>query len=112
MNSFKYAFEGLYTTLKTQKNYKIQIGLGILAVLLGLILKLSLLEWLVLIITINLVLILELINTSLESIVDLVSPEIHPKAKIAKDVAAAAVLISSITSILIGTFIFLPKIIR
>jgi len=112
MNSFKYAFEGLYTTLKTQKNFKIQIGLGILAVLLGLILKLSLLEWLVLIITINLVLILELINTSLESIVDLVSPEIHPKAKIAKDVAAAAVLISSITSILIGTFIFLPKIIR
>lgn len=84
--------------------------MGLVACVFGLVLRLSSAEWLDLFLIINLVLILELINTSIESIVDLVSPEIHEKAKIAKDVAAAAVLITSFVSIIIGAFIFLPKI--
>lgn len=82
-----------------------------LAIILGFILKLSSIEWAILTITIGLVLILEFINTSLEQIVDLVSPEIKEKAKVAKDVAAAGVLVSAVTAVLVGIFLFLPKII-
>lgn len=80
-----------------------------LACIAGVIFGINAAEWLDIFIIASLVLILELINTSLESITDIVSPEIHPKAKIAKDVAAAAVLIASFFSIVIATFIFLPK---
>ena len=83
----------------------------LLAIILGIILKLSLVEWAILTITIGLVLILEFINTSLEQIVDIVSPEKQEKARIAKDVAAASVLISAIIAVLVGVFLFLPKII-
>ena len=83
----------------------------ILVIILGLVLKLSLVEWAILIITIGLVLISEFINTSLEQIVDIVSPEKQEKARIAKDVAAAGVLVSAIVAVLIGALLFLPKII-
>lgn len=89
---------------------RVHVILVLAAIILGFILKLSLIEWAVLTITIGLVLILEFINTSLEQIVDIVSPEIQEKAKIAKDVAAAGVLVSAIVAILIGAFLFLPKI--
>ena len=81
----------------------------ILAIILGIILNLSSVEWAVLTVTIGMVLILEFINTSIEQIVDIVSPEKQEKAKIAKDVAAAGVLISSIVAILVGIFLFVPK---
>ncbi|HET7098675.1 MAG TPA: diacylglycerol kinase family protein [Patescibacteria group bacterium] len=110
--SFKFAFEGLKVAILEGRNFRIQLFFAILAVILGVIYKISSADWLGIFLIVNLVLILELINTSLESIVDLVSPEIHDKAKIAKDVAAAAVLIASVTSILIGIFIFLPKILH
>ncbi len=82
----------------------------ILVIVLGFVLNLSSIEWAILIITIGLVLISEFINTSLEQIVDIVSPEKQEKAKIAKDVAAASVLVSAIVSILVAVFLFLPKI--
>ncbi len=107
--SFVFAFEGLKTAIKKGKNFRIQLFVGSLTVLLGLILKLNPVEWLALIILISFVLILELVNTSLEAIVDMVSPEIQDKAKIAKDVAAAAVLISSLAAVLAGLILFLPK---
>lgn len=110
MRSFKFAFEGLATEFKKGRNFRIQITCGIIAIILGVVLGLELSEWLSLILIITLVLILELINTSLEAIVDLVSPEIHPKAKLAKDVAAGAVLVGAIGSVVIGVIIFLPKI--
>ncbi|HTK03737.1 MAG TPA: diacylglycerol kinase family protein [Alphaproteobacteria bacterium] len=109
MKSFKFAFEGLKTEFKKGRNFRIQIACGFLVIILGLILKLETFEWLSLILIITLVLILELVNTSLEAIVDLVSPEIHPKAKIAKDVAAGAVLVAAVASVVIGAVIFLPK---
>ena len=94
------------------RNFRIQITIGALATILGLILKLSYTEWLHLILIITIILILELVNTSIEAIVDIVSPEKQEKAKIAKDVAAATVLLASIGSIIIGVMLFLPKILR
>jgi len=109
LKSFQFAFEGLKEAVTKGRNFRIQISLGLLAVFLGLIFKISELEWLHLILIITLVLILELINTSLEAIVDIVSPEISENARVAKDVAAATVLIASVASIFIGAIIFIPK---
>lgn len=107
--SFKFAFEGLEVAIVKGRNFRIQICLGILAIILGVICKISSFEWLSLILVIASVLILELINTAIESIVDIVSPEIRDKAKIAKDVSAASVLIASIAALFIGAILFIPK---
>ena len=111
INSFKYAFSGVKEAFQSERNMKVHFLLMVLAIVLGLILKLSSVEWAILVVTIGLVLMLEFINTSLEQIVDIVSPEKQEKAKIAKDVAAAGVLVSAIVAVLIGIFLFLPKII-
>ncbi|HKB88869.1 MAG TPA: diacylglycerol kinase family protein [Patescibacteria group bacterium] len=107
--SFKFAFEGLKSAFIKGRNFRIQIAATVLVFILGLIFNLSSLEWLDLVVVITLVLILELINTSIEAMVDLVSPEIHEKAKLAKDVAAGAVFIASVGSVIIGVLVFLPK---
>ena len=109
-NSFIYAFNGLKLTFTNEPNFRIQIALAVITTLLGIVLKISQIEWLILITIIFMVLLLELINSSLEALVDLVSPEINEKAKIAKDTAAGAVLTASILSLIIGIVIFLPKI--
>lgn len=110
IRSFPYALSGIKDTLIKEPNFKIQLILGIVAVILGIIFTLSVTEWLILMISIFLVLIMELINTTMENLVDIVSPQIQEKARIVKDVAAGGVLMSSILSIIIGLFIFLPKI--
>lgn len=107
--SFKFAFSGLETAITKSRNFRIQIILGILAIILGVIYKISGFEWLSLILIIASVLILELINTAIEEIVNMVSPEIQERAKIAKDVSAASVLVASIAAIFIGIIIFIPK---
>ena len=109
IKSFKYAADGIKEAFQSERNMKVHFALMILAIVLGLVLKLSSIEWAILTITIGLVLILEFINTSLEQIVDIVSPEKQEKARIAKDVAAAGVLISAIVSVLVGIFLFVPK---
>ena len=108
--SFKFAFDGLRTVLLKGRNFRIQLSIGIFAVVLGIVLKLNPSEWLHLFIVITLVLILELVNTSIEEIVNIISPQVQEKAKIAKDVAAATVLVASISSVIIGVLLFLPKI--
>ena len=108
--SFEFAFTGLKTAVTKVRNFRIQILLGGLSVVLGIILKISSFEWLSLILIIASVLILELINTAIESIVDIVSPQIQEKAKVAKDVSAATVLVAAIAAIFIGAVIFLPRI--
>ena len=108
--SFKYAFEGIKLTYRNEPNFRIQLVLAILSTILGIFLKISQIEWLILIIIIFVVLLLELINSSIEALVDLISPEKNEKAKIAKDTAAGAVLIASILSLIIGIVLFLPKI--
>lgn len=111
-NSFKYAFEGVHRELKEEQNLKIHILIMILVIIAGFTLKLSPMEWIICIILFGFVIALELINTAIELTVDLAMPEIHPKAKAAKDIAAAAVLVSATCSVIIGVIIFLPKIIN
>lgn len=107
--SFGFALSGLKGIILQERNFKIQLFVGLLAIILGVALRLNLTEWLDLVIVIMLVLILELVNTSIEEIVDLISPQFQEKAKIAKDVAAACVLVASIGSVIIGALLFLPK---
>ena len=111
INSFKYAFTGIKTAFKTEQNMKIHLIILILVIIFGIILKISKAEWIICIILIGFVISLELINTAIENTVDLITIENNPKAKIAKDTAAGAVLISAITAAIIGLIIFIPKII-
>ena len=82
----------------------------ILVIILGIVLKISRIEWIICIILFGFVISLELVNTAIETTVDLITQEKNPKAKIAKDVSAGAVLIDAITSAIIGLIIFVPKI--
>ena len=108
LRSFGYAFEGVAYILRTQRNARIEIAVGIAAVLIAAWLGITNVEWAVLLLTIAFVLGLEWINTSLELAVSLASPERHPSAKAAKDVAAACVLLGAVVSVLVGLLLFAP----
>lgn len=112
INSFKYAFTGIKTSFKTEQNMKIHILIMILVILAGIILKIDALDWIILIIMISLVISAELFNTTIETVVDMITKEKNEKAKIAKDVAAGAVLVLAIGSVIIGFIIFIPKILN
>jgi len=107
--SFYYAFQGIKTAYQNEPNLRIHSVAGTLAICLGILLKLESLEWLILCFTIFWVISLELLNTVLENLVNLVSPDITPYAKIAKDVGAACVLFAAILSVIVGIVLFLPK---
>lgn len=109
IRGFGYAFFGLCYTFKSQLNFKVHIFIAFLVGFAGYQLKLSTAEWLWIILSIGMVLIVELLNTAIEVMVDFISPEIHPKAKIIKDVAAGAVLVTAITAACIGLVIFIPQ---
>ncbi len=109
--SFKYAFDGLKYAFKYEQNILVHTLATILVVIAGIYFKISQIEWLAIILIIGLVIATELINTSIEATIDLVTKETHPLAKIAKDTAAAAVLVFGLTAIIIGFIIFVPKII-
>lgn len=111
VNSFKYAFEGIITGIKEEKNMKIHIVIMILVIIMGIVLNISKAEWIICIVLFAFVISLELVNTAIENTVDLITQEKNSKAKIAKDVAAGAVLLSAISSAIIGLIIFIPKII-
>lgn len=111
-DSFKYAFQGAATLFHETPNAIIHLIMAILAVLLGFIFSISATEWLAIIIVIGLVLVLEAINTSIESLADLVSKERNESIKKVKDLAAAGVLIASMAALVIGILIFLPKFIE
>lgn len=108
--SFGYAFIGILTVYKTEQNILIHTIFTILVTILGFYLKISNIEWCILVLVISLVIALEIINTSIEYAIDMAMPNIHPMAKMAKDAASGAVLVSAIGSIIIGLIIFLPKI--
>ena len=109
-NSFKYAFEGIKEAWKTEQNLKIHFIIMLLVIIAGFIFKLSAIEWIMCLLLFALVISLELINTAIETTVDIAMPEINEKAKFAKDIAAGAVLFSAIISVIVGLIIFLPKI--
>ncbi len=109
--SFKYALAGIKYAFCTQPNFRIHITIALLVILGAALLQVPRLEWLILLFTISLVVVAEMINTSLESMTDLIEEKYHQNAKVAKDVSAGMVLITAISSVLIGLIIFLPKII-
>ncbi len=110
--SFKFAFAGLRTLFKEEHNARIHVLAAVIAIALGFAMKISSNEWILLIGAISLVFICELINTSLEALADFVSPEKHPQIKKVKDLAAASVLISTLSALIVGIILFLPKIIN
>lgn len=110
-NSFKYAFEGLMTSFKTERNMKIHIAIMLLVILAGAFFRISVQEWITCIILFAIVIAGELFNTAIETIVDMVMPYKNEKAKKAKDISASAVLVLSIGAAIVGLIIFIPKII-
>jgi diacylglycerol kinase (ATP) len=108
ISSFRYAFAGMRYLLWTQRNAKIHSAIGLVAIGVGVVLGIDRYEWLALLVTITLVFASEGMNTALEAVVDLTSPEYHPLAKIAKDVGAGTVLITAIASVIVGMVLFLP----
>ncbi len=108
--SFKYAINGLYYAFKTQANMQIHIVAMICVIIAGFYFQVSTMEWLFLILTIALVLMSEMVNTTIEEIVNFISPTYNTKAGIIKDLAAAFVLLSAIFAIVVGVIIFIPKI--
>jgi len=106
--SFGFAFAGLGFLLRTQRNARIHVTVGVIACALGIWLRIGRVEWAVMVFTIALVLILEGLNTAVEAAIDLASPQIHPLAKAAKDLAAGMVLIAAIASVAVGLLILGP----
>jgi diacylglycerol kinase len=111
IHSFGHAFAGLRYVLRTQKNAHIHTLATILVICLAFWLQTPPSEFAILILTIGTVWTAEFVNTSLEAVVDLASPERHPLAKVGKDVGAAAVLIAAISSAIIGIIILGPPLI-
>jgi diacylglycerol kinase (ATP) len=107
-HAFRHALRGWWYVIRTQRNAWIHALITTLVVLLAFWLGLSVRDWAVLLLTIAMVWTAEFINTALEAVVDLASPQHHPLAKVGKDVGAAAVLIAALTSILIGLLILGP----
>ncbi|MCH7587674.1 MAG: diacylglycerol kinase family protein [Chloroflexi bacterium] len=102
-----YGLAGIWYVLRTQRNAWIHSLATLAAISLGIWLRLSRADWALLVIAIGIVWLAELMNTALEALIDLVSPEIHPLAKVAKDVSAGAVLLTSVSAFVLGLLIFL-----
>ncbi|KKK33159.1 hypothetical protein WQ57_24805 [Mesobacillus campisalis] len=107
--SFAYAFAGIRAGLKQERNLQIHLGISMAVILLGYFLHISAVEWLFICLSIGGMLAAELMNSAIERVVDLVTTEYHPLAKQAKDMAAGAVLLLAITSVVIGLVIFGPR---
>lgn len=107
--SFRHAGEGLWYALRTQPNFLIHLAISLAVIGAGVWFKLERGEWVVIILTIALGLAIELINTAIETGVDLVTDQVHPLAKITKDTASAAMLVYAVGAVLIGLVIFVPK---
>lgn len=109
--SVKNCLDGISYVTKNEKNFKREIALGIIALILSYILKIDKIEFIIILTMICLVLTTEIINTAIERAVDLVTKEYHELARIAKDVSAGSVLVTSTFALIIGIIIFIPKII-
>ncbi len=108
--SFSYALRGIGTVFNEEFNARVHLLAAMVAIVLGIVLKVAWFEWIILVLVMGGVFAMELINTSIENLADLYSRELNPKIKKIKDLAAGAVLVASITALVIGLIIFLPKI--
>jgi diacylglycerol kinase (ATP) len=109
VRSFGFAFGGLATLVRTQPNFRIHVVAAVLALVLGVVVRLSTAEMALIALTAGLVLVVEALNTCLETLCDLVSPTYHPLIKKCKDVSAAAVLISALAALGVAALLFLPR---
>ena len=109
--SFRAALRGFGWLILSERHFQLHLVAAVAAILLGLILGLTGVEWAILVVTIGFVLVAEAINTAIEHTIDLTVHQIHPLARTAKDIGAAAVLIAAAISVLIGCFLFVPKLI-
>jgi len=110
MNSFKHALNGLSKVFKGERNFRIHIIAVIIVSLAGALLSISTEEWLVIILIFIIVTVIEIINTAIEKLCDVVSPQYNENIKLIKDISAGAVLLSAIGAVIVGVIIFLPKI--
>jgi undecaprenol kinase/diacylglycerol kinase (ATP) len=111
LNSLHFALHGARQFFSTERNGQIQTVFGIAAIVLGAIVSISPFQWLLVLFCIGLVISLEMINTAIEKFCDLVTTDFDPRIKIIKDVAAGAVLMASVFSLLVGLIIFIPAIV-
>ena len=109
-SSINNSWNGLKVAYKNEQSVYIHLVCTVILLLLSFLLKISLTQWLIIIAIIGLTLVVELINTAIESTVDLVTKEFHPLAKVAKDTASAAEFVLSVTSAIIALMIFIPRI--
>ena len=111
-NSFKYAVNGIKSAYKTEQNLLVHTFVAILVVAIGIIIRLSFLEFAIVCAMIGFVLTAEMVNTAIEYTIDMAMPSIHPLAKMAKDVSSGAVLFAAIFSAIVGCLIYIPRIIE
>ncbi|MGM8364615.1 diacylglycerol kinase [Virgibacillus sp. W0181] len=107
---FSFAWNGLKEVFKTERNFKIQTFFLFIVILASIILRLTLIEWAILLLASGAVLVTEIINSAIERMMDYIKPDIHPLVKIIKDIAASAVLVAALVAVCIGLLIFGPKI--
>lgn len=112
MNSFKYAFKGLGSAVKSERNMKIHFTMMMLVIIAGIFFNIAIWEWITCFILFGLVIGMECVNTAIEIIVDMVSPKYNEAAGRAKDIAAGGVLACAIGAAVAGIFIFLPKVLE
>ena len=106
--SFTYAFRGLGKTLKEEQNLQIQSIVGLVVIILGWYFRIEVEEWLILILVIGLVILMEIINSAIERITDVLKPRLDSYVKEIKDIMAAAVMLASVIAVTVGLIIFLP----
>lgn len=109
--SFGYAFEGIFAGIREERNMKIHCFAAVCVVVAGVLFHISVTEWCICLVLFGLILSLELVNTAIEAVVDLVTEDKKPLAKLAKDTAAGAVLIAAVMAAMAGLLIFVPKLI-
>lgn len=111
-NKFLVAINGITKVFKEESSFRYQFVFLVIAIILGFVLKISPIQWILIIFAAIIVLVLEVMNTAIENVIDLVSPEYNKKAGMIKDISAGAVLIAASGSVIIGMIIFIPKILN
>jgi diacylglycerol kinase len=108
--SFKYAFSGLCFMFKNERNFKVQFFIFVITIILGFLLNITRAEFIYVLLISSLILGLEIINSSIEKVLDFIHQDKNPKVKVIKDISAGATLLASIFGLVIGALIFIPKI--
>jgi len=112
LRGFVYAGRGFWYTARTQRNMRVHLAVAVAAVTAGLVLRIGAVQWACVALAIGMVLSAEIFNTVVEAIIDLQMPQLHPLAKVAKDGAAAAVLVASVAAVGVAIAVFVPRLLR